>query len=93
MSLTSTALQGPAVPRIKVDDDFKDLVTKSTVFADKSLLIKDVIENENTTLLIAMPRRWDKTVNLDMLRRFLEMPISNDGSIIDETERKSIDNY
>ena len=28
-------------PRIKRDGDFKDLVTQSTIFADKSLLIKD----------------------------------------------------
>jgi hypothetical protein len=66
-------------PRIKRDGDFKDLVTQSTIFADKSLLIKDIIEDSDTTLLLAMPRRWGKTVNLDMLKRFLEIPVDNNG--------------
>ncbi len=45
---TSTEIKGCAMPnikpRIKRDGDFKDLVTQSTIFADKSLFIKDVIE-------------------------------------------------
>ncbi len=77
-------------PRIKRDGDFKDLVTQSTIFADKSLLIKDIIEDSDTTLLLAMPRRWGKTVNLDMLKRFLEIPVDNNG---EPTSRESTDNY
>jgi len=72
-------------PRIKRDGDFKDLVTQSTTFADKSLFIKDIIEDSDTVLLLAMPRRWGKTVNLDMLRRFLETPVDGNGKVIDET--------
>jgi hypothetical protein len=77
-------------PRIKRDGDFKDLVTQSTIFADKSLLIKDIIEDSDTTLLLAMPRRWGKTVNLDMLKRFLEIPVDNNGEPI---SRENTDNY
>ena len=77
-------------PRIKRDGDFKDLVTQSTIFADKSLLIRDIIEDSDTTLLLAMPRRWGKTVNLDMLKRFLEITVdSNDNPI----SRETTDNY
>lgn len=72
-------------PRIKRDGDFKDLVTQSTVFADKSLFIKDIIEDSDTALLLAMPRRWGKTVNLDMLRRFLEIPVDGNGESIDKS--------
>ena len=82
--------QAKLQPRIKRDGDFKDLVTQSTIFADKSLLIKDIIEDSDTTLLISMPRRWGKTVNLDMLKRFLEIPVDNNGEPI---SRESTDNY
>ncbi len=78
-------------PRIKKDGDFKDLVIGSTVFADKSLLIKTVIEDSSTGLLITMPRRWGKTVNLNMLKRFLEMPTANShGEIV---ARNRTENY
>jgi hypothetical protein len=65
------ASENKPTPWIKRDGDFKELVTKSTIFADKSLFIKDVIEDSDTVLLLAMPRRWGKTLNLDMLRRFM----------------------
>ena len=78
------------LPRIKRDGDFKDLVTQSTIFADKSLLIKDIVEDSDTTLLLAMPRRWGKTVNLDMLKRFLEIPVDTNGKPI---SRENTDNY
>ena len=77
-------------PRIKRGGDFKDLVTQSTVFADKSLFIKDVFEDGDKSLLIAMPRRWGKSVNLDMLRRFLEIPVDANGNRRDKSET---DNY
>jgi hypothetical protein len=75
---------------IDLDGDFKDLVTQCTIFADKSLFIKDVIEDGGTALLLAMPRRWGKTVNLDMLRRFLEIPVDDNGENIDKL---CTDNY
>jgi hypothetical protein len=37
-----------------------------------------------------MPRRWGKTVNLDMLRRFLEIPVDDNGEKI---EKSCTDNY
>jgi hypothetical protein len=76
---------------IELNGDFKDLVTQNTIFADKSLFIKDVIEDGYTVLLLAMPRRWGKSVNLDMLKRFLEIPVDDNGaSIIDKS---CTDNY
>ena len=72
-------------PCIKRDGDFRDLVTQGTIFADKSLFIKEIIEDRDTALLLAMPRRWGKTVNLDMLRRFLEIPVDDNGESIDKS--------
>ena len=61
---THTTPEKKSTPRIKRDGDFRDLVTQSTIFADQSLFIKDVIEDNDTALLLAMPRRWGRTVNL-----------------------------
>ena len=71
--------------------DFKELVTQSSIFVDKSLLIKGVLEGSNKITLITMPRRWGKSVNLDMLRRFLSIDIDQStGCIIQKNET---DNY
>lgn len=71
-------------PHIKKGGDFKDLVTKSTIFADKTLLIKEVIDDHATVIWITMPQRWGKSVNLDMLKRFLERPVAEKGHILDD---------
>ena len=94
LCLTGAASPGYAMPRIKRGGgDFKDLVTKSTVFADKSLLIKDIIEDDNASILIAMPRRWGKSINLNMLKRFLEALVDDNGKILDRDARKKTDNH
>eukprot|EP00924_Labyrinthula_sp_SR-Ha-C_P014242 snap_masked-scaffold_59-processed-gene-0.86-mRNA-1 protein AED:1.00 eAED:1.00 QI:0/0/0/0/1/1/2/0/686 len=77
-------------PHFLLGGDFKDLVVQSTIFADKSLFIKDIIEDYCKTLLISMPRRWGKTINLDMLKRFLEIQVDSKGEPISEKES---DNY
>ncbi len=53
-------------------DNFKALRTGSMKLVDKSLFIKDIIDSWEVATLITAPRRWGKTVNLDMLRVFLE---------------------
>jgi hypothetical protein len=51
---------------------FKKVMEGNFYFADKSMLIHDVIENENEVLLFPRPRRFGKTLNLSMLRYFFE---------------------
>jgi hypothetical protein len=60
-------------PKIYSGGDFEELVKQSTIIVDKTLFIKEIIESEDKVSLIAMPRRWGKSLNLDMLRRFLEI--------------------
>jgi len=52
-------------------DDFKELIKGDYLFADKSLFIKDVIEDGAKVILITRPRRFGKTLNLSMLYYFL----------------------
>ncbi|MBT3388579.1 MAG: AAA family ATPase, partial [Desulfobacula sp.] len=52
--------------------DFKKLRTENKYFADKSLFIKEIIEEDAEIVLLPRPRRFGKTLNLTMLRYFLE---------------------
>lgn len=53
-------------------DDFKKLIEKNCLFIDKSLFIKEIIDDTAEVKLITRPRRFGKTLNLSMLRYFFE---------------------
>lgn len=61
---------------------FESLVFESDVFFDKSLLIKDFLEDKNKLFLITSPRDWMKTVNLEMIRQFLQIEEGSDHNAI-----------
>ncbi len=53
--------------------DFKEMVEDSKdtgLFVDKSLLIQEIINSKKDPLLITRPRRWGKTINMNMLFYF-----------------------
>ncbi len=49
---------------------FEKMMEKSYYYVDKTLLIKDVYELEGEIKLITRPRRFGKTLNMDMIREF-----------------------
>jgi hypothetical protein len=53
--------------------DFKKLVEQSKHFVDKSGLIEKFINIKAESILVTFPRRWGKSLNIDMLIRFLEI--------------------
>ncbi|HBL98086.1 TPA: AAA family ATPase [Candidatus Dependentiae bacterium] len=53
-------------------DDFKELIEENYYFADKSLLIKELLDSKAKVTLIPRPRRFGKTLNMSMLRHFFE---------------------
>ncbi|MDR3596961.1 AAA family ATPase [Clostridium sp.] len=53
--------------------DFKELIEGNNYFVDKSLLIKEFIENGAKIILTPRPRRFGKTLNLSMLRYFFDI--------------------
>ena len=59
-------------PIMTIGGGFEYLM-KGNTFIDKSLFIKEVIEDKSSALLITMPRRWGKSFNLEMLRLFLSL--------------------
>ena len=51
---------------------FKNMLENSNIFVDKSLLIKDIINEDLSAILILRPRRWGKTINMHMLYNFFQ---------------------
>ena len=68
-------------------DDFAELLLESTVFVDKSLFIKEFLDKGNKVMLITRPRRWGKTINMNMLARFLAIEVDEQGVPLPEEER------
>ena len=54
------------------NSDFKTLIDDNRYFVDKSLLIKEVLDDSAQIVLIPRPRRFGKTLNLSMIRYFVE---------------------
>lgn len=50
--------------------DFKEIITGNYYYTDKSLFIKDVIEDGAKVILLPRPRRFGKTLNISMLKYF-----------------------
>jgi hypothetical protein len=51
-------------------DSFRRLVETKCTFVDKSLLIQEFITASDIVSLILRPRRFGKSMNLDMLRYY-----------------------
>ena len=60
-------------------DDFRKMRSTSDVFVDKTLFIKNIIDTLEEAILIMRPRRWGKTLNLDMLLKFLAIEVDDKG--------------
>ncbi len=54
-------------------DDFEKIIAKKNTYIDKSLLIKDLIEDSSDVILFPRPRRFGKTLALSMLKYFLDI--------------------
>ena len=44
------------------------------------MFIKEIIDNNDDALLITRPRRWGKTLNLNMLKTFFEPDVDENGN-------------
>jgi len=64
-------------------DDFKKLIEGGYLFADKSLFIKDVMDDGAEVILITRPRRFGKTLNLSMLDYFLRQNHGGDENLFE----------
>lgn len=63
--------------------DFETLITENCFYIDKTHFIKEWWENKDTVTLITRPRRFGKTLNLNMLERFFSIKYRDKGGIFE----------
>ena len=61
--------------------DFKVLRLRNNYFIDKSMYIKDIIDNQSGVVLITRPRRFGKTLNMSMLRYYFNIKEKNNKEL------------
>ena len=64
-------------------EDFKEIIVKDGYFVDKTLMIQSLIESQTMVTLFMRPRRFGKTLNQFMIRRFFEDERTRSGERID----------
>ena len=63
-------------------EDFKEIKENNLYFVDKTQMIREILDGSKVTLL-TRPRRFGKTLNLSMLRRFFEDERTPEGEKVD----------
>ncbi len=53
--------------------DFKTIVSEEYIFIDKTLLVKEIMEDKSGVILITRPRRFGKTMGMSILEHFLKL--------------------
>ena len=64
-------------------EDFKEMIDKDYYFVDKTLLIKELIDNLAKVQLFTRPRRFGKTLNMKMIQRFFETTPESNAYLFD----------
>ena len=75
------------------ESNFKGLRIRNNYFIDKTMYIKDIIDNQSRVVLVTRPRRFGKTLNMSMLKYFFDCNVQNakelfEGLKIMEQEEK-----
>ncbi|NMM61751.1 AAA family ATPase [Clostridium sp. P21] len=66
--------------------DFKGIINDNYYLVDKSLLIKDIMEDGSKVLLLPRPRRFGKTINMSMLKYFFEKTDEDNSFLFKELD-------
>ena len=64
-------------------EDLRELVDRDLYYIDKTLTLKSFMDSHSKVTLFTRPRRFGKTLNQSMFRRFFEDERNSDGSKID----------
>ena len=52
--------------------DFKSIIIRDNYYIDKTMYIKDIIDNQSSVILVTRPRRFGKTLNMSMLKYYFD---------------------
>lgn len=66
-------------------EDIKEIIDKNLYYIDKTMMIRDLLDSGAKVSLFTRPRRFGKTLNLSMVRRFFEKEIDSGWEQIDNS--------
>ena len=75
------------------ESDFKVLRLKNYYFIDKSLYIKDILDNTSKVILVTRPRRFGKTLNMSMLRYYFDIKGKDNKELFKDLKIMKEDEY
>ncbi|MDE6424658.1 MAG: ATP-binding protein [Ruminococcus sp.] len=64
-------------------EDFKEIIDMNCYFVDKTMLIGDILDSGSKVTLFTRPRRFGKTLNMSMLRRYFEKTEGDNSYLFD----------
>ncbi len=64
-------------------EDFKEIIDMNCYFVDKTMLIRDILDSGSKVTLFTRPRRFGKTLNMSMLKRFFEKTKEDNSYLFD----------
>lgn len=64
-------------------EDFKEIIDKDKYYVDKTMMLHELLECAGKINLYTRPRRFGKTLNLSMIRRFFEEEMNANGEKIE----------
>ena len=65
---------------------YKQMIDDGYYYVDKTLLIRDLLDQKSIVTLFTRPRRFGKTLDQTMLRTFFEKEILPDGTVADNSK-------
>ncbi|MDE7327813.1 MAG: ATP-binding protein [Lachnospiraceae bacterium] len=63
------------------NSDFETIITRNNFYVDKTNFIKEWWENEDVVTLITRPRRFGKTLTMNMVERFFSVKYMGKGEL------------
>lgn len=73
--------------------DFEQIITNDNFYIDKTMFIKEWWENNDAVTLITRPRRFGKTLNINMLEHFFSVLYADNGKIFQGLSIWEIEKY
>lgn len=64
-------------------EDFREIIEKDLYYVDKTLMIKQLLDDKGKVNLFTRPRRFGKTLDQSMIRRFFELELTEDNSVVE----------
>ena len=65
------------------ESDFKGLRIRDNYYIDKTMYIKDIIDNQSRVILVTRPRRFGKTLNMSMLKYYFSNTMKNSKELFE----------